>query len=446
MLDNENLNEQNQSYPNNNNKGNSKIKWITMVVLLLVVSNGITAFISSKVSFNVSKKLVNNVTNSSEGIAMNDSRISIDSNIDKEDIEQFNKLFVVKDKLEKYYNGEIDEDLLVESAIKGMVNSLEDPYTVFMNQKQFEYLTTETEGTYVGLGIQVGVIENKIVIIAPFEDSPAKKAGLQSGDIIEKVNGLEVKGVDLEKAVSIMKGKKGEKVDLTINRENKGNMDFTVKRDEIQLVTVRGEMIEDKIGYLQIFMFDENTGKNVSKKLKQLDDEGMESLIIDLRENPGGLVSQCVDVTSNFIPKGDVIVSTIDKYKNKKEYLSEGGKYTEIPITILTDGGTASSSEILSGALRDYGRATLVGTKTFGKGLVQSVFYRKIDGFGDGTALKVTVSDYYTPNGENINKKGIEPNIVIEYPKELYEQNYNRELDPQFQKALDLAREKLNNK
>ncbi|KYH35415.1 carboxy-terminal processing protease CtpA precursor [Clostridium tepidiprofundi DSM 19306] len=437
MLDNDKIKLTNYNHSSRDKK-NNKFKWIIFVVLLVLATNALTAFLVTNA--------LPKETADSKGSAYSGKHISIFNSYDEKDIEQFKKLFIVKDKLEKYYNGKIDENLLVEAAIKGMTNSLNDPYTVFMNKKEFEYLTTETEGSYVGLGIQVGVVDNQIVIIAPFEDSPAKKAGIQSGDVIKKVNGIEVTGKDLDKAVSMMKGKKGEKVNITIYRKDKGDMDLSIVRDEIKLNTVKAEMINDKIGYLQIFMFDENTGANVKKALDKLHSEGMKSLILDLRQNPGGLVSQCVDVASNFIPKGDIVVYTVDKYNHKKEYKSHGGKYTDLPIVILTDEGTASSSEILSGALRDYKRATLVGTKTFGKGVVQSVFYRRIDGFGDGTALKVTVSNYYTPSGDNLNKKGIKPDVEVKYPEELYNKDYNREIDPQFKKALEIANDKLNKK
>ena len=409
--------------------GGKKRKVVAGVIALLLVTNGVTAYLSSKISFKVSKDISNGIV--------------INKKPDSKEVNEFSKLFLVKDKLEEYYDGNIDENTLVEGAIKGMTASLNDPYTVFMNQKEFQALNTETEGKYVGLGIQVGVVEDKIVIIAPFDNSPAKKAGLLSGDIIEKVNDVDVAGQDLEKAVSMMKGKKGEEVKLTVMREGKGEFEVSVVRDEIELITVSGEMIDDKVGYVQVSMFDENTADNFKKKLDELSKDGMKSLIIDLRGNPGGLVNECVQFASNFIPKGETVVSTIDKYERKKVYQSEGGDYENLPVVILTDGGTASASEIFSGAMRDYNKATLVGEKTFGKGIVQTVLYRAVDGFGDGTALKVTISSYYTPNGENIHKKGIEPNVKVEYPKELKEQEYTRSADPQFTKALQIAREKL---
>ena len=358
-------------------------------------------------------------------------------------ISKFQKLFLVRNKLYEYYDGKISDDVLVEGAIKGMTNSLNDPYTVFMNKKEFTDFNTQTQGAYTGLGLQVGVKDDNIVVIAPFDSSPAKKAGILPGDIIEKVNGIAVTGKELDKAVTMMKGKAGEAVKLTLNRKDKGIFDLSVTREKINLVTVKGEMLENNVGLIQLTMFDENTAKNFENKLAELQSKGMKSLVLDLRGNPGGLLDQCVDLTSNFIPKGKIIVYTIDKNKKKTEYKSKGGIAIGMPLTVLTDEGTASASEIFAGAVRDYKVGTLVGEKTFGKGIVQSMLYRSVDGFDDGTALKVTISKYYTPNGENIHHIGIKPEVAVVYPKALKEKAYVRALDPQFNKALEIAKSKI---
>lgn len=402
-----------------------KSKWIIWIIVLVLVTNSITLFVSNQISLRTpnGKVLI--------------GREAYDQ------IVKFQKLFLVRNKLYEYYDGEISDDVLVEGAIKGMTNSLEDPYTVFMNKKEFTDFNSQTEGAYTGLGLQVGVKEDNIVVIAPFDASPAKKAGILPGDVIEKVNGVDVSGKELEKAVSMMKGKENEAVTLTISRKEKGSFEVSMKRAKIDLVTVKGEMLDSNIGYIQLTMFDENTAKNFEKKLSELEDKGMKSLIIDLRGNPGGLLDQCVDITSNFVPEGKVIVSTIDKNDKKKEYKSKGGIAIGMPLTVLTDEGTASASEIFSGAVRDYKVGTLVGEKTFGKGVVQTMLYRSIDGFDDGTALKVTISKYYTPSGENIHHIGIKPEVEVVYPQELKEKAYNRSVDPQFEKALELAKDKI---
>lgn len=324
-----------------------------------------------------------------------------------------------------------------------MTAALNDPYTVYMNKKEYLDFNTQTQGAYTGLGIQVGVKDDKIIVIAPFDDSPAKKAGILSGDIIQKVNGKEYLGSELESAVAVMKVAEGTQVTLTLSRPGKENFDLKVKTAKITLVTVKGEMLKDGIGYIQLSMFDESTAKNFDKKLKELQAKNMKGLILDLRGNPGGLLDQCVEVSSEFVPKGKVIVSTIDKNKVENKYNSIGGAAIGLPMVILTDGGSASASEIVAGAMRDYKVATLVGEKTFGKGIVQTMLTSKLEGFGDGTALKVTISKYYTPNGENIHGTGIKPDVEVAYPEEMKAKPYNRDVDPQFAKALEIIMGKV---
>lgn len=353
-------------------------------------------------------------------------------------LSKFEKIFEVRNTLYKYYDGAISDDALLEGALKGMTASLNDPYTVFMNKKEFDALNSETEGKYSGIGIQVTSSDNKIKIDKVFKGTPSEKVGLKAKDIIEKVNGTAVNGNELDKAVAMMKGKEGTEITLTIFRENKGSFDVKVKREKVNMQTVTGDMVSSSVGYIQVSMFDENTAKNFKNELDTLESRGMKSVIIDLRDNPGGVLDQCVDMVSNFVPKGKVVVSTNDKYNNKKEYKSKGGNFYNLPVTILTNGNTASASEIFSGAIKDYKKGTLVGEKTFGKGVVQTMFDT-----GDGTALKVTISKWYTPNGDNVQKKGIKPDTNVVYPDSLKGKPYDRIIDPQFVKALEIAQSKL---
>ncbi|OAA93369.1 S41 family peptidase [Clostridium coskatii] len=389
---------------------NSKRKWIGWTIAIVLITNILTMF--GTTSF-ITSAQGNNVGN-------------------------FGKLFEIRSQLYKYYDGPINDATLVEGAIKGMTSSLNDPYTVFMNKKEFEDFNVQTQGNYSGVGIQVAAKDSNIVVMDVFDNSPSKKAGIMKNDVIEKVNGTSVSGKDLDKAVSLMKGQENTEVTLTLYRESKGNFDVKVKRQKIDIATVKGEMLQDNVGYIQVSMFDENTAKNFKDQLNKLRSQGMKSLIIDLRDNPGGLLDQCVDMVSNFVPSGKVIVSTVDKYNNKKEYKSKGGDFTNLPLTVLTNGNSASASEIFSGAIRDYKIGTLVGEKTYGKGVVQTILDT-----GSGTALKVTISKYYTPNGENIHKKGIKPNIEVVYPEELKKAAYDRNKDPQFSKALEIAKSKI---
>ena len=401
---------------------------IALIVAIIIVTNLCTAFVASKYWINIP------LIDDGSGVSIKPTR---------EEIEAFGKLFVVKNNLEKYYYGDLDEKKMVEGAVKGMTTGVGDPYTVYINKEEFEKWNADTEGVYVGLGIQVGVIDNKIVITAPFEDSPAAKAGILAGDVILGINGEAMTGENLEKAVGMMKGKKGESVNLTLFREGKGEFKIDVTREEITMVTVKSEMLDDSVGYIRITSFDEHTSDNFNKQIHELKNKGMKGLLLDLRGNPGGLVKECVKVASNFIPKDETVVYTIDKAENKNLYKSVGGDFYDLPLVVLTDEGTASASEIVSGALRDYNKATLVGEKTFGKGIVQNIIYRSKDGFGDGTALKLTVSSYYTPKGNNIHKKGIEPDEVVEIPQEVREQKYDRSIDPQFQKGLEIIKNKV---
>lgn len=387
-----------------------KRNWIAYTVVIVIITNLLTMF-----------GTVNFIKNA-QGNAVG----------------KFEKLFEVRNDLYKYYYGNIDDNVLIEGAIKGMTESLNDPYTVFMNKKEFQSFSDQTEGNYYGIGIQVMAKENNIVVVDVFDNSPAKQMGIVSGDIIQKVNKTAVNGKNLDKAVSLIKGKENTEVTLNLYREGKGSFDLNIKREKVDINTVSGEMIDNNVAYIQVNMFDENTAKNFKDELNKLNTQGMKSLIVDLRDNPGGILDQCVDMVSNFVPKDKVIVSTIDKYKNKKEYKSKGGDFSKLPVTILTNENTASASEIFSGALKDYKLATIVGEKTYGKGVVQTILDT-----GDSTALKVTISKYYTPNGNDINKKGIKPDVEVAYPDTLKQSAYDRSKDPQFSKAYEIAKNKI---
>ncbi|WP_031271035.1 MULTISPECIES: S41 family peptidase [Clostridium] len=402
-----------------------KRKWIRRTVAIVLFTNVLTFGITNFISFKMpnGKVLVSRKT--------------------YENVLDFEKLYTVKDKIDKYYIGEIDKNKIIEGAAKGMASALKDPYTVYMNEAEFSDFASQTGGSYVGLGLQIGAKEDKIVVISTFENSPAEKAGILKGDIIESVNDIAVAAQDMEKATSMMKGKAGEEVKLTLSRQTRGTFEVKAKRAEIETVTVKSEIIENGIGYIQVSMFDEHTAANFEKALKDLSSKGMKSLVLDLRENPGGLLDQTVKMTSNFVTKGKNIVYTEDKQKKRNNYDSVGGVAEGLPLTILIDGGSASASEIFVGAIKDYALGTLVGEKTFGKGVVQTTFYRDQDGFGDGTALKVTISKYFTPNGQNIHGIGIMPDVEVAYPTELKEKPYNRSADPQLQKALEIARGKI---
>ena len=403
-----------------NNSKKSKSKLILIIVAILIITNCSSLllgnYLASRGRYFTS--VSNKVENSSELMS---------------DTKKYESLFMVRDTLLKKYDGEINDDALLEGAIKGMTNALGDPYTVFLNSEEFDKLMKESQGSLDGIGVQVGAIENKIVIIAPIKDSPSDKVGLLAGDIIEKIDGTAYSGEQLNEAVSYITSPERDQVKLTIKRKEENSFDVEVKKEEIKIKSLEGEMLNSNIGYIKIDTFmNENTASDFKNKIKELEDKGMKGLILDLRNNPGGLLSEAIGVASQFIPKDNVITYTIDKYENKNESLSVGGIAQGMPLVVLVDNGSASASEVVTGALRDYKAATIVGKTTFGKGIVQQPFKFK-NGIG---GLKVTVSKYYTPNGENIHKKGITPDFEVEITEDINKADYDKSKDEQLNFAI----------
>ncbi|MDI6704876.1 MAG: S41 family peptidase [Bacillota bacterium] len=357
---------------------------------------------------------------------------------DYNNLKEMNKLLGIKEFLKDYYYKDIDMDKLQEGAIRGMLESLEDPYTVFMNREEYDSFMTHTMGTYEGIGLVVEKGEDGyITVVAPIEDTPSERAGIKSADKILKVDHKDVFGDQLEQAVSMMKGPGGTKVILTIIREGVENpFDVTITREEIRLKTVKSQVLEDDIGYIRISTFDEKTYDDFNKALKDLSKSGIKGLLIDLRSNPGGLLDVVVDIADVLMGKG-LIVYTEDRQGNRKEEVSDAGEIG-LPMAVLVDGGSASASEILAGALQDSGTGVLVGTKTFGKALVQTVQELK-----DGTAIKVTIAQYYTPKGRSIQGKGIMPDYVVELPEDAVMGEYKQGRDPQMAKAIEIIKGRI---
>ncbi|MGE5630443.1 MAG: S41 family peptidase [Caulobacteraceae bacterium] len=330
------------------------------------------------------------------------------SKSDYEMMKSLQKLVGLKDYIEKYYVEGAKDSTLLEGAMKGMFESLNDPYSVYMTKEEFKNFNESTKGTYGGIGVIVTRSEDGYVtVVAPIEDTPGEKAGLKTNDKIIKVDDKDVIGIDLEEAVALMKGKHGTQVVLTVMRDKeKQPLTFKIKREEIVLKTVKSDVLANNIGYIRISMFDEDTGKEFKNALAGLKAKNIKGLIIDLRQNPGGFITQCVEVADELLDKG-LIVYTEDKNKKREDYNSTDGKIN-VPLALLVDEGSASASEILSGAVKDRKAGLLIGTKTFGKGLVQS-----IEQLSDGSGVKLTTQKYYTPNGTSINKIGIQPDIEV---------------------------------
>lgn len=335
-----------------------------------------------------------------------------------------------------------DEGKMLEGALEGTLKALGDPYTQFMSKEEFDALMQDTEGTYEGIGVYVTASDdNKILIVSPIEDTPAEKAGLKTGDKIVRINGTEYTADEMDQAVGIMKGEPGTSVTLTIQRENtdgnQGVSDVVINREKIKIKTIKPSMLKDGIGYIRITTFDMQTAEDFKAAYKDLKSQGMKSLVIDLRYNPGGIIDATVDISNMFLGEG--IVTYTKTKAGKVEYFKSDANAEDIPVVLLINEGSASASEIMAGAMKDTGRATLIGTKTFGKGIVQ-----RVQKFGnDGEGIKMTVSEYFTPNGINIHGIGIEPDIKIELQEDAPGYGYEfYDTDNQLQKAVEVLESK----
>ena len=344
--------------------------------------------------------------------------------------------------IDEYYLNGIDNDKMKDGIYKGMVDSLGDPYTVYYNSEEYKQFTSSSSGTYSGIGVAVSqnVTTGAITIVKTFKKGSGEKEGMKPGDVIYKVEGKKIEGLELSKVVSMIKGEEGTFVKVTVLRDGK-EIEFNLERKKLEVDTVNYRM-EDrsgkKIGYISVSEFDEVTASQFKSAISELNKEGMEGLVIDLRDNPGGLLDVTCEMLDRMIKKG-LLVYTVDKYGKRVDEDATDSDSFDKPVAILVNGNSASASEVFSGAMKDYKAATLVGTKTFGKGIVQSIVP-----FGDGTAMKVTVSKYYTPNGVNIHGTGIEPDVVVELSKDATKNGkYDRKNDNQLNKALDVVVDKL---
>lgn len=310
--------------------------------------------------------------------------------------------------IQRHYVGETDREKIYDGALKGMVGVLNDPYSTYLDNQDFQALSTMTEGHFGGVGMVMGMRkDNQFVVVSPIEDTPAYKAGIKAGDILLKIDGEDLSGQSLEEVVKKIRGQDGSQVTLTLKRGSEEAKDITVTRSDIKLKSVYGRMDGDGIGYIRVTNFNEDTDKDFGEKIQELRDQGMKALVLDLRDNPGGLLESGVGVARYLVPKGP-IVSVTDKDGNTQTESSSLEK-GEFPLAVLVNHGTASAAEIVSGAIQDTGSGKLFGVKTYGKGVVQNVFL-----LSNRTAVKLTVARYYTPSGRSIDKVGITPDEVVE--------------------------------
>ena len=366
----------------------------------------------------------------------------IAENAQAEDAELLNeytaaKVDVIEDTIKEYYLEDVDRSELENGIYTGLVNSLEDPYSVYYSAEELEELQMSTEGIYYGIGayLSKAATDEYCVISGVIENTPAEEAGLRADDIIYMVDGIEVAGMDITEVVSLIKGEEGTQVVLTLVREGESDyLEIPVERRKIESPTVSTEMLENDIGYIEITEFDDVTEDQFAEALAECKGNGMKALILDLRSNPGGNLSTVCEICRMVLPKG-MIVYTEDKYGNRDEYTCDGLRQLQVPAVVLVNGYSASASEILAGAMKDHGIATIMGTTTFGKGIVQRVI-----SLSDGSAVKLTVSKYYTPNGNDIHEKGVEPDVEVEFDADAY---YNEGMDNQLQEAVKYLSEKV---
>ena len=343
------------------------------------------------------------------------------------------KMTEIQSYVNQFFLDDIDQEKMQDAVCKGMVNGLGDTYAAYYNEEEYQDMKEKTSGNYCGIGAVVSqsATDGAISIVQTIKGGPAEKAGMKSGDMIVEVDGISTQGMDLTALISKTKGDAGTKVKVTVLRDGHQKK-YTITRKEIHSQTVESRMLDNKIGYIAVSSFEEVTKQQFRDALKKLEKEGEKSLIIDLRNNGGGLLSTAVDMLDRLLPKG-TLVYTKDKNGEKEIYSATDEESFDKPVAILVNENSASASEVFSGAMQDYKKAVLVGTTTFGKGIVQTVF-----DLPDGTALKLTTSKYYTPKGRNIHGTGLEPNISVALDETTYTQKKSGlTIDNQMERAVE---------
>ncbi len=346
------------------------------------------------------------------------------------------KISGLRELIDAKYLGDVDDSELEEGIYKGLVSGLEDPYSVYYDEEETKSMMESNEGEYCGIGAVLtrNMDTGIITLVQIYDDSPAMEAGLEADDILYKVEDKEVTGEDLTEVVSHIKGEKGTEVQLTVLRgDDNKEVTVTAVRNTVQVQTVKHEMKNDGIGYLAVSEFDLVTYEQYKEALADLENQGMKGLVVDLRNNPGGNLETVCDILDLMLPEG-LIVYTEDKEGNRDEKKSDEENQFCLPMVVLMNGNSASASEIYAGAIQDYGTGKIVGTQSYGKGVVQQIFMLK-----DGTSVKLTIAEYFTPKGRNINGKGISPDVEVEYERN----EENPDADNQLDKAMEVLKEQF---
>ncbi|HAE62343.1 MAG TPA: S41 family peptidase [Eubacteriaceae bacterium] len=396
------------------NKNNNKKWYVLIFIAVLIVSNIATFFFTNLITIAVGDKVI---------IQAKDAHTA----------DFINKMLYLKNEIQTSYYKDVEEQDLLDGALAGMFDAVGDPYTAYYDQDQFSTYMEQLEGSYVGIGVVVTMSEDDhVTVVSPIEGSPGQKAGLASGDIITAVDGKGIKGLNLEEVVSLIKGDEGTQVEITVLKKNsEEEIDIAITREEIIMTSVSSQVYED-IGYMAITQFEPYTYEEFEKQLNELLDQDVKGIVFDLRDNPGGMMNVVVEMLDRIMGES-VIVYTEDKQGNREYERSTDRQKLDIPMAVIINEGSASASEIFAGALQDTGEGVVVGTTSFGKGIVQ-----RMSDFKDGTGYKITISEYFTPNGRNIHGTGIEPDITVEIDEEfMYSEDYSLDKDIQFLKAVE---------
>ena len=361
--------------------------------------------------------------------------ISLSAKTNNKDISK--KLNQYREIIDKYYLGDVDETKLEEGAIKGYIEGLDDPYTEYISKEDMDSYLDDTMGNFVGIGIYM--IKNtkydKIQVLSTIKGSPAEEAGIQSGDLIVSVDGIEYKADDMTAVSNKIKGEEGTKVTIELLRGSE-NIKYELTRSKVKVNQVEGKVLSNDIGYIKFTSFDETTAEDFKKQYQELAKKNIKSLIIDLRNNGGGIVDQALEIADYIADKDSVLLYEVDKNNKETVRKAKTDPIINMPIVILTNENTASASEILAGALKDLGKAKTVGTTTYGKGVIQQILK-----LNDGSGLKITIEEYQTPNKNKINKVGIEPDEKVELPDSVESIFTIKESeDTQLQKAIDMLK------
>jgi len=343
--------------------------------------------------------------------------------------EQFRE---IRSILESSFNGDLNDEKQAEGALRGYVASLGDPYTVYLNASEAEELSNDLAGQLSGIGVEVGLKNDRLTVIAPIDETPAAKAGIRAGDVIATIDGQSTSELTLDEAVKKIRGEKGTEVKLTVVREGEEPKELAITRDQIQVSSVKYEIKDGDVGYIRVRRFGDDTDTAIRNAAADLAKQGVTKIVLDLRDNPGGYLNSAVTVSSEFLADGVVVEERGRHMESKQLVANPGGNLTNAKLVILINEGSASASEITAGALKDNGRAILVGEKTYGKGSVQEVKQ-----LSNGAQLKVTVAGWFTPKGVNISKEGIKPDIEVKLTPE----DSNAGRDPQLEKALEAVRQ-----